>query len=166
MNKNTVWRATANTVVLAIFALMIFAGQGIGAVASIILWAIVRAVSGRSKDGGIIGVDHVDRPSSSTYGGGFTPGGIFGMSNTGTRFGVYGAPTAPARGPRREYIPEDDGRKMNKKTLIIVSISVSLLFVTSLNNLHAGTLVLSALLFCWLAVVVVRRWAGANSKRS
>lgn len=65
MNKNKLLNIAAGLAGLTIVALMTLTGWYAGAILSVVLCVTVRAVLGRSKDGGIIGVDHADRPSST-----------------------------------------------------------------------------------------------------
>jgi hypothetical protein len=74
---------------------------GVGA-----LWILVRSRRAGSDSGGIIGIDHVDRPRTGSYGGGFIPGGLLSRGGLGTQLGVWGAGGAEAKGPRKEYAEE------------------------------------------------------------
>jgi hypothetical protein len=87
----------------------------LGVIAVIALLIIARIIRGPSKSGGIIGVEHADLPIGRTYGGGFVPGGLLGVSGLGAHFGVYGAPVAERKGPRKEYYEVEKREELSKK---------------------------------------------------
>lgn len=86
---------------------------GIATVVALLI--IARIVRGPSGSGGIIGVEHVDLPIGRTYGGGMVPGGLLGVSGLGAHFGVYGAPVADRKGPRKEYYAIEKRKALSKK---------------------------------------------------
>lgn len=98
-NKNT-WGVIGVVVLAGIMAL---AGWYSAVIAMCVLLAIVRLIRGLFSYDGLIGVDHVDRPHSRTYGAGYSPGGLFGVSGTGAHFGVFGVSGAEIKSPRKEY---------------------------------------------------------------
>jgi hypothetical protein len=84
----------------------------LGIVVAIALLIVARLLRGPSASEGIIGVEHIDRPRTGSYGGGFIPGGLLSRGGLGTQFGVYGAsvadnsPDAYLKGHRKEYAEE------------------------------------------------------------
>lgn len=110
MKFNKTW-GTVLAAVLAVASFVVSFKLGLIVCALLIL---ARFVWGPSDSDGIIGIDHIDRPRSSTYGGGFAPGGLFGVSGLGAHFGVYGAPVADPKSPRKEYDPLEKTASFSK----------------------------------------------------
>ena len=78
----------------------------LGVVLVLVLLVVAWVASDPSQPNGVIGVDHVDRPHTGSYGGGFIPGGLLTRGGLGTQFGVYGTSVAgnsPLVGHRKEY---------------------------------------------------------------
>jgi hypothetical protein len=98
VNK-TAFSLGAASLTIAVLTFSVKLGLAVG----IVLMILVRVIWRSPGSDSIIGVDHVDRPTGSTYGGGFSPGGLHGVSGLGAHFGVYGAPVADRRAPRMEY---------------------------------------------------------------
>jgi hypothetical protein len=99
--------------VLIVASFVVSIKLGVGVVLAIFL--ISGVIRGSSSSDGIIGVDHVNRPRSSTYGGGFSPGGLYGVSGLGSHFGVYGAPVSDPKSPSAEYYPLKNKPALSKK---------------------------------------------------
>lgn len=76
MKKNKTWRRVTDIVGVALTIIMAFAGWYVGIIGVLVLWAIVRSVSGSSNGGGIIGVEQQSqargkRPRTGNGGVGF-----------------------------------------------------------------------------------------------
>ena len=87
----------------------------LGIIAVVALLIVARIIRGPSESGGIIGVEHVDLPIGRTYGGGLVVGGMTGVSGLGAHFGIYGAPVAERKGPRKEYYGIEKRKALSKK---------------------------------------------------
>ena len=115
---NKTWVAIAAALLIIVASIVISIKLGIAAVALLIL---VRLIKGPSDSDTIIGLDHVSRPRSSSYGGGFSPGGLFGVSGLGSHFGAYGtsladsSPEAYMRGSDLEHSSIDAQAALSKK---------------------------------------------------
>ncbi len=117
MKINKTWGIIGGVVVAAPLTIIAFIiSVKLGIIVVITLLILVRLLRGPSDSGGIIGIDHVDLPRSRTYGGGFTPGGLYGGGgNLGTSFGVWGAEVRDTKGPRKEYYPQAKRPALSKK---------------------------------------------------
>ena len=109
MKINKIYGISAAVLLTIGLSIAVSLKLGLGLLALLILG---RFVWGPSESKGIIGVDHIDRPRSSSYGGGYNPGGSFGAGSIGTQFGVFGtsladsSPEAYLKGRGLEYVTE------------------------------------------------------------
>lgn len=106
---NKTWGFVAAALLIIVISIFGSIKLGIGL---LLLLILARLVWGPSEPAGIIGIEHVDRPRTGSYGGGFIPGGLLSRGGLGTQFGVYGtsvadnSPDAYLKGHRKEYAEE------------------------------------------------------------
>ncbi len=109
MKFNKTWGVAAAALLIIVVSIIASIKLGVALLALLLL---ARFVWGPSEPAGIIGVEHVDRPRTGSYGGGFIPGGLLSRGGFGIQFGVYGtsvagnSPDAYLKGHRKEYTEE------------------------------------------------------------
>ena len=101
-NKKT-WGILAAALLIVIVAIAGSLKIGVSLLGILVL---ARLIWGPSEPGGIIGIEHVDRPRTGSYGGGFIPGRILGGGNLGTSYGVYGTSVTDGQYPRQSHRKE------------------------------------------------------------